>query len=355
MLHARSCLFAMLPGICIAALSASAAGQARDTIHIVGSSTVYPFATVVAERFGRATKFKTPTIESTGSGGGLKLFCEGSGVNTPSIANSSRRIKVSEFDLCRENGVHDIIEVKIGYDGIVLANAVKAPLLTIDRRTIYLALAKTVPDPKGTKTFVPNPYRTWKQINAALPGYPIRVLGPPPTSGTRDAFTELALEGGCQTFAWVASLKKIDKGKYKRRCHTVREDGVYVEAGENDNLIVSKLAADPNAFGIFGFSFLMENRSKVQGAVIDGQKPDFDAIVSGTYSVSRSLYFYVKKSHVGKIPGIPQYMRSFLHTSAVGEEGYLTERGLIPLQKIELHRYRKAIADLQSIERPQLK
>ncbi len=329
-----------------------AMGQARDAIHMVGSSTVYPFATVVAERFGRAKRFKTPTVEATGSGGGLKLFCEGVGVNTPSIANSSRRIKRSEYDRCQEKGVREIIEIKIGYDGIVLASAIKAPPIAISRRDIYLALARSVPDPKGTKTFVDNPYRTWKQVNDSLPGYPIRVLGPPSTSGTRDAFVELAMEGGCKTFSWVAALKKTGKSEYKSRCHTIREDGAYVEAGENDNLIVSKLSADPEAFGIFGFSFLMENLDKVQGGTIEGQKPEFDSIVSGDYSISRSLYFYVKKAHVGKIPGISHYMRTFLHRSAVGEEGYLTERGLLPLKETELKKYRSIAASMQPMEQP---
>lgn len=345
-------LVATLFGIGLLAAPLLAVGQPRDTIHIVGSSTVYPFATVVAERFGRSKRFKTPTVEATGSGGGLKLFCEGGGVDTPSVANSSRRIKRSEYDRCQEKGVREIIEIKIGYDGIVLANALRAPPITISRREIYLALAKTIPDPQGKKAFVSNPHRTWKQIRTSLPAYPIRVLGPPPTSGTRDAFLELAMEGGCKSFDWVKALEKTNKSEYKQRCHTIREDGAYVEAGENDNLLVSKLVADPKAFGIFGFSFLLENADKVQGATIEGQIPDFDSIVTGDYSISRSLYFYVKKAHIGKIPGIQQYMRAFLHKRAIGEMGYLTERGLLPLNKDELKKTRYAVAKLQPMERP---
>jgi phosphate transport system substrate-binding protein len=211
---------------------------ARDYISIVGSSTVYPFATVVAEQFGKTTKFKTPTIESTGSGGGLKLFCAGVGVEHPDITNASRAIKSSEIKTCSENGVKEIIEVKIGYDGIVVANSKSAPVMKLTRKDIFLALAKDVPDPKGGENLVPNPYQTWKEVNASLPDQKISVLGPPPTSGTRDAFVELAMEGGAKKFDFIKAMKKKDKKKYKAVCHTVREDGAYVEAGENDNLIV---------------------------------------------------------------------------------------------------------------------
>jgi phosphate transport system substrate-binding protein len=212
------------------------AQSARDYISIVGSSTVYPFATVVAEQYGRSTSFKTPKIESTGSGGGLKLFCAGVGVEHPDITNASRRIKQSEYDRCAANGVKGIIEVKIGYDGIVLANSKKTAPLKLTRKDIFLALAKDVPDPKGGEKLVPNPYKTWKDVNPALPAKSIEVLGPPPTSGTRDAFVELAMEGGAKKFDWIKAMKKKDKKMYKAVCHTVREDGAYVEAGENDNL-----------------------------------------------------------------------------------------------------------------------
>ncbi|MGD9009874.1 MAG: substrate-binding domain-containing protein, partial [Desulfobacteraceae bacterium] len=280
------------------------AGAARDYISIVGSSTVYPFATVVAEQFGKTTSFKTPKIESTGSGGGLKLFSAGVGVEHPDITNASRRIKKSEFEKCQKNGVKGIVEVKIGYDGIVLANSKKTKQMSLSRKDIFLALAKDVPDPSGAEKLVPNPYKTWKDVNSALPATKIEVLGPPPTSGTRDAFVELAMEGGAKKFAWIKAMKKKDKKAYKAVCHTIREDGAYIEAGENDNLIVQKLNANPDALGIFGFSFLDQNSDKIQGSLVDGKAPTFDAIADGQYPVSRPLFFYVKKAHVGTIPGM---------------------------------------------------
>ncbi len=302
----------------------------RDYIYIVGSSTVYPFSTVVAERFGRGTEFKTPKVESTGSGGGLKLFCDGVGVDFPDVANSSRAIKQSEIDACASNGVTDIVEVKIGYDGIVFANAINSIDINVSRADIFLALAKEVPGVEPGK-LIANPYKTWADVNPELPNVRIEVLGPPPTSGTRDAFVELAMEGGCMSVDWIAALSKTDSDRYRAICHTVREDGAFVEAGENDNLIVQKLEANPNAFGIFGFSFLDQNTEKVKGAAIDGVIPTFDAIADGDYPVSRPLYFYVKKAHVDVIPGLRGFLREFTSERAWGDEGYLSDRGLIPM------------------------
>ncbi len=312
-------------------LSASAAAQsARDYVYVVGSSTVYPFATIVAERFGRGSEFKTPKIESTGSGGGLKLFCDGVGVDFPDVANSSRAIKQSEVDSCARNGVTEIIEVKIGYDGIVFANALQSTPLTLSRRDIFLALAKQVPE-NADGLLIDNPFVTWADVNPALPATKIEVLGPPPTSGTRDAFVELVMEGGCKTVPWIKALKNSDSNSYKAICHTIREDGAFVEAGENDNLIVQKLQANPSAFGIFGFSFLDQNKEKVKGAEIDGVAPTFDAIADGDYPASRPLFFYVKKAHVDVIPGLRGFLREFTSERAWGEEGYLADRGLIPM------------------------
>ena len=306
------------------------AQSGRDYIYVVGSSTVYPFSTVVAERFGRGTEFKTPKVESTGSGGGLKLFCDGVGVDYPDVTNSSRAIKQSEVDICASNGINDIVEVKIGYDGIVIANAIGSTSMSLSRTDIFLALAKEVPgDADGE--LIENPYETWADVNPELPATRIEVLGPPPTSGTRDAFVELAMEGGCKTIPWIEDLKSIDKDRYKAICHTIREDGVFVEAGENDNLIVQKLEANPDAFGIFGFSFLDQNGEKVKGAQVDGITPTFDAIADGDYPVSRPLYFYVKKAHVDVIPGLREFLREFTSERAWGEEGYLSDRGLIPM------------------------
>jgi phosphate transport system substrate-binding protein len=325
-------------------------GQAvRDYISIVGSSTVYPFATVVAEQFGRAGKFKTPKIESTGSGGGIKLFCAGVGVQHPDIANSSRRIKASEVAECAKNGVKEIVEVKIGFDGIVIADSVASPRFELTRKAIFLALAKQVPDPKGGETLVANPYKTWRDVDPALPNRTIEVLGPPPTSGTRDAFVELAMEGGCKSFPWIAAVKDKDEAKFKSICHTIREDGRFIEAGENDNLIVQKLKANPNALGVFGYSFLEQNQDSVQGSTVDGQAPTFESIAAGSYPVSRPLYFYVKKAHVASIPGIREYLAEFTSAKAMGAEGYLADRGLIPLPASEFSAVQKSTLGMESM------
>jgi phosphate transport system substrate-binding protein len=325
------------------------ANAARDYINIVGSSTVYPFATVVAEQFGKSTAYKTPKIESTGSGGGLKLFCAGVGVEHPDITNASRAIKKSEYDQCLANGVKEIVEVKIGYDGIVMANSKKSPPLKLTRKDIFLALAKDVPDPNGGEKLVPNPYKTWQDVNPALPAKSIEVLGPPPTSGTRDAFVELAMEGGAKTFPWIKAMGKTDKNKYKATCHTIREDGAYVEAGENDNLIVQKLEANPNAVGIFGFSFLDQNMDKLQGSFVDSVQPTFDAIADGQYPVSRPLFFYVKKAHADVIPGMKEYLQEFTSEKAWGPDGYLTEKGMIPMPDAERAKYRIDVEKLQGL------
>lgn len=319
--------------------------MARDQISIVGSSTVYPFATIVAEKFAYKTKFKTPKIESTGSGGGFKLFCEKLGFSTPDVTNSSRRIKQEEIDLCRSNGVTDIIEIKIGYDGIVLAHSRAVKPLAISLKSLYLALVKDIPDGEGG--FVVNPYTSWSGIDSRLPQYKIEVLGPPPTSGTRDAFVELALEGGCKKFESNKALKAKDKKLFKARCHSIREDGAFVEAGENDNLIVQKLKVNPKAFGVFGFSFLEQNSNELQGAAIDGVAPTFAAIADGSYPISRPLYFYVKKDHIGKVPGLHEYIMLFTSTEVSGEDGDLSDSGLIPLPKGEFKAVREVAQSLQ--------
>jgi len=334
----------------VVASTAGSVQAARDYISVVGSSTVYPFATVVAEQFGKATKFKTPKIESTGSGGGLKLFCAGVGASHPDITNSSRAIKQSEIDMCAKNGVKEIVEVKIGYDGIVLANSREAKPMNISRKDLYLALAKEVPTGK-TGELVPNPYKTWKDVNPSLPASKIKVLGPPPTSGTRDAFVELAMEGGCKSFDWIRDLKKKDKKKYKAICHAIREDGAFVDAGENDVLIVKKLEVDPETFGIFGFSFLDQNSDKIQGSLIDGKEPTFENIAEGEYPVSRPLYFYVKKAHVGTIPGMEGYLKEFTSDRAWGEDGYLVDKGLIPMPEDEQAEVRKRATKLVPLSR----
>ena len=314
---------------------------ARDQIKIVGSSTVYPFATVVAERFGKSSGFKTPVIESTGSGGGLKLFCAGLGTEHPDITNASRRIKTKEVQKCSKNGVDDITEIKVGFDGIALANAKSGPTLKLSLKELYLALARVVPADKEGNTVKPNPYKMWNEINPDLPAAPIVVIGPPPTSGTRDAFNELAIEKGCKKFPGRKALKKSNKELYKAECRGIREDGRYVEAGENDNLIIEKLVADPGAIGVFGYSFLDQNRDKVKPSEIDGVLPKFEDISSGKYPVSRSLFFYVKNAHAAVIPGIKEYVREFTAEKAIGSDGYLISKGLIPLPNDERMKFAK--------------
>lgn len=326
-----------LAAVALAASFGASQAEARDQIRIVGSSTVYPFATVVAERFGKSTSFKTPVIESTGSGGGLKLFCAGVGDQHPDITNASRAIKKSEVERCRKNGVTAVTEVKVGYDGIVLSNSKASPQMKITRKQLFLALAKDVPAAEGK--LIPNPYKTWSDVDKSLPNVKIEVLGPPPTSGTRDAFVELGMEAGCKKFGWIKAMKKKDKKKYKAICHGIREDGAFVEAGENDVLIVKKLEANPKAFGIFGFSFLDQNADKIQGSLINGVGPSFEAIADNSYPVSRPLFFYVKNAHVGKVPGIKEYLAEFTSDKAWGNEGYLTDKGLIPMPEAERKKY----------------
>ena len=313
----------------------------RDQINVVGSSTVYPFSTVVAENFGNKTGIKVPKIESTGSGGGMKLFCKGLGTGHPDITNASRRIKKNEFNQCKENGI-DVVEIKVGYDGIVIANSKKAKLLNLTKRQIFLALAKQVPE--GNKeggSLVDNPYKKWSDIDPNLPNKKIEVLGPPPTSGTRDAFNELAIEGGCKTFPKLKAIKKQDKKKYKAICRAVREDGAFIEAGENDNLIVQKLVENENAFGVFGFSFLIENEDKIQGSTVDGMTPTMETIADKSYGVSRPLYFYVKLAHVDVIPGIREFLAEYTSEDSWGPGGYLEERGMIPMPENEREFFKK--------------
>ncbi len=326
------------------------AQSARDYVSIVGSSTVYPFATVVAETFGRTTSYKTPKIESTGSGGGFKLFAAGVGVEHPDISNASRRMKKSECEMCKKNGVTDVVEVKVGYDGIVIANSRKAKQFELSLKDVYLALAKEVPDPSGARKLVPNPYKTWNDVNANLPKVKIEVLGPPPTSGTRDAFAELAMEGGAKKFDWLAELRGTDKSAFKKAAHTVREDGAYIEAGENDNLIVQKLDVNPDALGIFGYSFLDQNMDKLQGSIVGGVAPTFDNIAVGDYPVSRPLFFYLKKAHVGVIPGLKEYVLEFTSEKAYGPDGYLSEKGLIPMPQEERTKFRSAATNLTTLD-----
>jgi phosphate transport system substrate-binding protein len=316
---------------------------ARDQIRIVGSSTVFPFASTVVERFGQKTDHPTPVIESTGSGGGIKLFCAGAGEGTPDITNASRRIEKSEVATCAENGVQEITEVKIGYDGIVLANSRRSEPLDVTIPQLWQALAKEVPIDGEIQ---PNPHRNWSDIDPSLPDTRIEVYGPPPTSGTRDAWVELVMEAGCQEFEAVTAL---DEARMEEVCATMREDGAFIAAGENDNLIVQRLGSNPGAFGIFGFSFLDQNYDRIQGAPIAGVEPTFENIASGDYPVSRSLFFYVKNAHVGVVPGIEAYVAEFVSEQAMGETGYLADKGLIPLPAEERAEVREQALSLEPL------
>ncbi len=310
---------------------------ARDEIRIVGSSTVYPFTTAVAEASGKASG-KTPVVESTGTGGGMKLFCAGVGAEHPDFTNASRPIKKGEFEDCQKNGVTDIVEIKIGFDGLALAHAKSAPTIALTKQQIFMALAKQVPDKDGK--LIDNPYTSWNQIDAALPDQKIEVLGPPPTSGTRDSFAELVMEKGAESFETLAKLKKDDAKAFEAIWKTMRQDGVFIEAGENDNLIVQKLEANANAFGIFGFANVEENAAKIAAVAVDGVAPTFETIASGEYKVARPLFVYAKKQHVGVIPGMAEFVAEYVSDKAIGEEGYLADKGLIPLPAEELEKVR---------------
>jgi len=306
---------------------AAGAAEARDQIRIVGSSTVFPFATAVAENFGRTTDFPTPVIESTGSGGGLKLFCAGVGLEHPDITNASRRMKASEFEMCRENGVTEITEVKIGYDGLAVANSRQGPQLDLTLGQLCQALVKGAMEPAPTM---------WNEIDPSLPAARIEVLGPPPTSGTRDSFEELGLEAGCEEIG--AEFTEV------------RDDGVFIESGENDNLIVSKLEANPSALGVFGYSFLEQISGSLQPVTIDGVEPSFETVLSDEYPMSRSMYFYVKQAHVGVVPGVMEYVAEFISDAAMGMDGYLADKGLITLTPEEQTAQTAAVMELQDLE-----
>lgn len=310
-------------------LTNSVFAQARDQIRIVGSSTVYPFTTTVAENLGKSKRFKTPIVESTGTGGGLKLFCGGVGTSHPDAVNASRKIKKSEFDLCVSNGVTEIVEIKIGFDGLTLAQAKNGPAIRLSMAQVFLALAETVPDKSGN--LVPNPYKNWSDIDPLFPNIKIEVLGPPPTSGTRDSFHELFMEPGAEVV--LKDLKKSNPKVFETAWKSIRKDGAYVEAGENDNVIVQKLLGNRNLFGIFGFSFLDENLETLRGVSLDGVAPTFDNISSGKYRGARKLYVYIKKQHVGVIPGLKEFVEEYLSSRAIGADGYLSRKGLVTLPK----------------------
>jgi len=329
---------------CCVVLSAPA--FARDQIQVVGSSTVYPFITAAAEQFGQNGIFRTPIVESTGTGGGFKLFCEGNGEDKPDISNASRKIVESEKQSCEKNGVTDVAEIPIGYDGIVIAEKKNTVLLNLTKQQIFLALARKLPDRHGK--LLDNPNQTWKDVDAALPDAPIEVYGPPPTSGTRDTFIELVMEQGCrQVPAFVKAIP--DEAALKNACRLLREDGKYIESGENYNVIVEKLINNEHALGIMGYGYYEENTSKIQASKIDGVMPTQMSIESGQYGISRGLFVYIKKQHIGLIPGIAEFVQEITSENAIGPDGYMTAKGLLPLKDEERKAVHVSAKNLQKL------
>ncbi len=306
----------------------------RSHIQIVGSSTVYPFVSTIAETFGRETQFKTPIVEATGTGGGFKLFCSGIGYDFPDFVNASRKIKPSEKEKCAKNNIN-VGEIKIGYDGIVLANSVNGQKYNLTKSQIFLALSAKVPNDKGE--LVDNFYNNWQEIDKNLPKIKIAIYGPPSTSGTRDAFVELVMLDVCIKNPIFIKNYSDEKVLHKK-CQIIRSDGAFIEAGENDNLIVQKLKNDKDALGIFGFSFIQENQNSIQPSLINNATPTLENIVSGVYKISRPLYIYYKKEHLNLIDGMKEFIAEIVNKNTLGNEGYLLQTGLIPLSNQEIEK-----------------
>ncbi len=330
------------------------AAEARDQIKIVGSSTVFPYTQAVAEEFTRKHGQRAPVVESTGTGGGMKIFCQGIGEQHPDITGASRAMKKSEWAECEKNGVTDVTEVLIGYDGLSIAQSRQGNPMDLTKAQIYLALAAQIP---VEGKFVDNPHKKWSDVDKALPDTPIVAYGPPPTSGTRDAFVELAMQEGCEALDFMKEQKaKLDKKAYgdlvKIQCSRMRQDGPFIEAGENDNLIVQRLEADANAVGIFGYSFLYENEDKLRAVKVGGVEPSFETIASGEYGISRPLFIYVKNAHREVIPGLKEFVAEYVSESAMGQDGYLSERGMVVLQPDVLEKTRNAALNGQRMGVP---
>jgi phosphate transport system substrate-binding protein len=335
----KPALYAGAAAIALAAAAAPASAQSRDQIRIVGSSTVFPYTQAVTEQYAGMTGMKAPVVESTGTGGGMQIFCGGVGADFPDITGASRAMKASEFEECAANGVDDVTEVLLGYDGLSIAHSIDGPDLDVTKAQLFQALASEV---EVDGAIAANPYTTWDQIDPSLPAEPIQVFGPPPTSGTRDAFVELVMLEGCAEFPAIAALDEMRKEEV---CARMRQDGPFIEAGENDNLIVQRLTTDPTALGIFGYSFLFENSDRLKPVAIDGVAPNVDTIASAEYAISRPLYIYVKNAHRGVIPGLDEFLAEYVSEESFGVDGYLSERGLIPLAAAEREAVRAAVAD----------
>jgi phosphate transport system substrate-binding protein len=339
----------------ILAVLALAGGCSREpaepAVWAAGSSTVFPFASRVAENFARKTGRPAPRIESLGTGGGIKAFCSGPGAGTPDIAMASRQMKPGEWDDCQEAGVTSIAEVRVGSDGVVVATDRRGADYQLTLEQLYRALAAELPDGKGG--FVPNANRTWRDVDPGLPPVRIQVYGPPPTSGTRDAFAELAMDGGAEEVPAMAALKEKDGDAFEARARRLREDGGWVDSGENDNALLQTLTRTPGSLGVFGFSFLGQNRDRVKAATVNGVAPTTEAIAAGEYPLARTLYLYVKKSSLDRVPGLRPYLAEFLSEAASGKGGYLPDQGMIPLPTDELLASRSGLAALPDMPRPE--
>lgn len=318
--------------------------HARDQISIVGSSTVFPYTQAVVEEYFNSTGQKAPIVESTGTGGGMKIFCQGVGISHPDITGASRAMKKSEFELCKKNGVTDISEALIGYDGLSIAVSRKGKALDLTKGQLFLALAAEIRN--GSGKWIANPNKTWKDLDASLPNVKIQVFGPPPTSGTRDAFVELAMQKGCKEL-----YGKLKKNIVKAQCSRMRQDGPFIEAGENDNLIVQRLKSDSTAYGIFGYSFLFENQDTLKPVKLKGVAPSMDTIADGSYGISRPLFFYVKNAHRKVIPGMQDFIAEYLSDVALSKDGYLAERGLVALSNSARKRVQDSVVGAKHMTR----
>ncbi len=336
-------IFVVIFVVIFALLTLPLAALARDQLLIVGSSTVYPFSASVAEHFGKGGKFATPVVEQNGTGGGIKFFCEGAGEKYPDLTNASRPMKDTERELCKKNGVTDIAEIKIGFDGIVLAESKKSEPMAVTIAQLFRALAKQVP---ADGKLVANPYKNWSDVDTSLPAHAIEIYGPPDSSGTLDAFLEIVMEQGCKAYPEFSAAYP-DEHARKEACKLLREDGAYIRQREDDNVIVQKILASPGSLGIFGYSYLEHNLDKVRGLKVDGIKPEYEAIADGSYPLARSLFVYVKKAHIGKTPGVAEFMEAFTGEDAAGEDGYLALEGLITLPEAALEAERKKVAALK--------
>jgi phosphate transport system substrate-binding protein len=331
----------------------SAQAQTRDQVRVVGSSTVFPYSQAAAEEFSKKSGKRAPVVESTGTGGGMKIFCQGIGPDHADMTGASRAMKKSEYEQCAKNGVTDITELQIGFDGLSIAISRKNKAdWNLTEREIFLALAAEVPDASGKK-LIPNPNKTWNQVNPKLPNAPITVFGPPPTSGTRDAFVELAMHDGCDTFPMLKELKKSDSKAWNTACSRMRQDGPFIEAGENDNLIVQRLNSDPNALGIFGYSFLYENQDTLKAVKVEGIEPNFDTIADNSYDIARPIFVYVKNAHRNVIPGLPEFIAEYVSDDALGARGYQAERGLTVLSEKKLKEVQEAAKGAKKLAQPQ--